>query len=321
MRRLIQPPYLIVCSAARGGSSAAAYDDNDSDGCDYDCAAGDDSDFDGWSQDGLEHFSDLEVGMGRMGFKDGDCDSSASSGSSSSAAAAAAAASSSRGLGAGRGSKSAAAKKSSPSRARASIKRGGGSAANARAVAAPRVRKDAKVVKNGGKMKCGAADVVLVRGGGGCGLDDSIGSSSSVELLPQDDFSPPSRIIVPETPPSPKLRGISLALLPSSSSAAAAAAPRRTRSPSPIVIGSTPSPVLRRSAGKENSGKENAGTCSSPPASKVRGKKGRESRLGGGRVDVVMVSSGSDGAEGGGSEDDDMLPLRERVLRMMKNKK
>jgi hypothetical protein len=34
-----------------------------------------------------------------------------------------------------------------------------------------------------------------------------------------------------------------------------------------------------------------------------------------------MVSSGSDAAEGGGSDDDAMLPLRERVLRMMKNKK
>jgi hypothetical protein len=171
-----------------------------------------------------------------------------------------------------------------------------------------RLAKGGPVSKKGGKKGS--------RGGREAGLDVSAGSSSSVDFLPQDGSSPPSlpsRIIVPETPPSPPVARRAIAPSWNSSSAAAAAvaaaaaaaaaAPPRTMRPShsSIIICDTPSPLPA-------SGKENFGALGSHPHSKMRGGKWRENG-----AEVVLVSSDNE------NSDEDMT-LRERVMRMMKKR-
>jgi hypothetical protein len=324
----------VFCSAARGGRANLGNDDEDDD--DYACADDDagayefeEGDCDTHDNASLDYVASLEAGLSNLKFRDGGSElaelSSASSPSPPPAAAAAAAMS--RG---GRGGKRTIRRQ--PQAASASVCDIEKDVLAPAKVRERKVRvKGVKPVKKGGKIS--------VRAGGdfeanahdvGRGDDNfsvsSSSSSSSVDFLPHDDIFPsplPSRTIVPETPPSAYFRRAipsrQSSTASSSSSCAAAAAAAVSRSsrafpPTPIIICDTPSPEKPLPA----LGKENAADTGTSLASKMRGKKVRESGAGGKRAEVVVVSSGSDGE--GNSDEDLKLTLRERVLRMMKKK-
>jgi hypothetical protein len=309
------------CSAARS-SGAALRDDADADFDAYDYVDLDDYGGDNYSRDSALNGA---TDKSHLLFEDGDADEAASSFALPSLSKSAAAASKSRVLSSGRGGGKMARKKSTNAAASVSIDSVSSVEDGLRISAKTRERKErrllkgVKSVKNGGKIGAGG-HFGLNASSGGCSQGDcsssSSSSSSSVEFLPEDDTLPSPPPAVPSahvTRRAPSQLQSSSSLAAAAAAAAAAAVPRRVRasSPSPIIIPDTPSPPVLRAPGKENA------ACSSvPSASKLRGKKGRESGAGGKKIEVVEVSSGSDG--GVTSDDDMMMTLRERVLRMMK---